>query len=215
MKNKLLLITSISIILGGALFASVSLAKEERERAEVGKPTLYMDDNGDKATSSIKNDDQENKDESATSSNRKNDNNEISSEEHRSEVAQFVKTLLDVADRHEGIGEKVRLVAREQASSTDKVVEAMNTVRTRSNFKTFLIGTDYKNIGKIRSEIAQTKNRLSELNKELEKISTSTDKTSIENEIASLKVDQTKLEEFVKKFEGKFSLLGWFVKLFQ
>ena len=78
---------------------------------------------------------------------------------HRSEVARFVETLLDVADRDDGIGEEVRTIAREQASSSEKIADAVNQIEQRSGVKTFLIGSDYKNIGAIRSEIAQTENR--------------------------------------------------------
>lgn len=213
MKLKLIIL-SLSIILSGTL-VSKALADQNGR-----------DDNERNSTSSI-NDDRENEDRNSTSSREKDDNRNTSStatsakddnnigEEHRSDVANFVKTLLKVADKNEGIGEKIRVIAREQASSTDKVVEAINTIEKRSNFKTFLIGTDYKNIGKIRSEIVQTRNKIDELNRDLAKLATSTDKTSVENEIKSLETSQTKVEDFIKKNENRFSLFGWFVKLFQ
>lgn len=215
MKNSLLIIL-ISLLLGGTLLASVSFAKEERNRVENGKPELLLADN------EIEDDDTEGNDDSMststnTATSTENDENEVEMiiKNHGKNVSDFVKTLLNVADRNNNIGEQVRIVAREQASSTENVVKAMEKVQTRSKFKTFLIGTDYKNLGAIRSEIAQTNSRLSQLDRDLEKITTSSDKTAIMEKIDSLKEEQTKLESFIKTNEGKFSLFGWFVKLFQ
>lgn len=136
-------------------------------------------------------------------------------DEHKSEVAKFVQTLLSVADRLGGIGEQVRVIAQEQASSTEKTVNAIEKVEERSWIKTFLIGSDYKNLGEIRSEIVTTENRLERLSREMEKMASSTEKTAVTAEIQSLKDEQGKLEAFVKTNESKFSIFGWAVKLFQ
>lgn len=214
MKIKLIIL-SLSLILSGTLVSKVFADQNGRDDDERASTSSINDDRDEirNSTSSKERDDDRFSTSTATST-KEDDDNKIG-EEHRSEVANFVQSLLKVADRNGGIGEKVRIVAREQASSSDKIVEAINTIEKRSNFKTFLIGTDYKNIGKIRSEIAQTKNRIDELNRDLSKLATSTDKTAIENEIKSLEASQTKVEDFMKKNESRFSLLGWFVKLFQ
>lgn len=135
-------------------------------------------------------------------------------EEHKSEVAKFVNELNKVAERNGGIGQQVRVVARAQASSSDEVAEAIKGVEARSGFKTFLVGAGYKNLGVIRSDIVQTRNRLDQLSKELEKVASSTDKATIQKEIDDLKAYQIKLETFVKANESRFSLFGWVVRLF-
>lgn len=134
---------------------------------------------------------------------------------HKSEVAKFVQTLLSAADRMGGIGEQVRVIAQEQANSTEKTVKAIEKVEERSWIKTFLIGSDYKNLGEIRSEIVTTENRLERLSREVEKMASSTERTAVTTEIQSLKDEQEKLETFVKTNESKFSIFGWAVKLFQ
>jgi len=135
-------------------------------------------------------------------------------DEHRNGVAIFVKGLLEVSGRVGRIGEKVRTVAQEQASTTEKTIEAIDKVEKRSNFKTFLIGSDYKNLGAIRQEIVQTRNRLNDLNRDLEKVASSTSKTAVMNQIQLMEQEQTKLENFVNTNENRFSLFGWFVKMF-
>ncbi len=98
--------------------------------------------------------------------------------------------------------------------SLDTAGQAMEKIQTRSRIKTFLIGSDYKNLGVLRSEMVQTRNSLQQLNREVEKIQNEGDKTELQNQIQALEQEQVKIENFVKDNESKFSLFGWFVKLF-
>ncbi len=167
--------------------AEVSSGREGEERNELRTGTAIRDDN----------------------------EGENESEARRSTVSTFVKSLLDVAERNNGgIGEQVRVVAREQAESETTTSQAIAEVEGRNSFKTFLIGTDYKNLGMIRSEMVKTSSRIDWLNRLLERMTTSTGATTTLSEIQSLTQAQTKLEDFLKQNESKFSLFGWFVKLF-
>lgn len=136
-------------------------------------------------------------------------------DEHRSEVSKFVQTLLDNADRTGGIGQQVRMIAREQASTSSTTTEAIEKIEKRSGFKTFLIGTDYKNIGALRSEMVQTRNRIEKLRGEISKVSTSTDKTALEEELKNMEQLQDKIQGFITENENKFSLFGWLVRMFE
>ena len=90
----------------------------------------------------------------------------------------------------------------------------MEKVQTRSKIKTFLIGSDYKNLGTLRSEMVQTENRLEQLDKLMENVKNESDKTELQNQRQTLEQEQTKIENFIKENETKFSLFGWLVKLF-
>ncbi|PIZ45073.1 hypothetical protein COY31_01090 [Candidatus Wolfebacteria bacterium CG_4_10_14_0_2_um_filter_39_18] len=135
-------------------------------------------------------------------------------EEHRSAVSNFVQSLLSVADREGGIGEQVRVIAREQNQSASTTVHAMGKIQSRSKIKTFFFGSDYKNLGALRSEIVQTKNRLNQLDKLVENAQTAVDKAELQNQVQTLKQEQQKIDTFLKANENKFSLFGWFTKLF-
>ena len=87
-------------------------------------------------------------------------------------------------------------------------------MEARNWLKTFLLGTDYKNIGMIRSEIAKTQNRINKLTRLLDSMTTSTGSVTTSEQIQNLVQAQTKLSDFIKQNEDKFSLFGWFVKLF-
>lgn len=143
-----------------------------------------------------------------------NDKN-ISGAEHRSIVSTSVQKLLEVADREGGIGEQVKAIANEQNNSKDKVADAIDKVNNRNTVKTFLIGTDYKNIGQLRSEMVTTGNQIDQLNKLLDKTTNADDKTNLQTEIQALMQEQQKINDFIKANESKFSLLGWLVKLFK
>lgn len=133
---------------------------------------------------------------------------------YRNAVSSYVGSLLDVANRNGGIGEKVSDFAKAQVSTSERVSEAMSQIQNRSGLKTFLIGSDYKNLGNLRKEIVQTRNDIEKLNRELESIATSADKVMVTDQIKALESEQAKLEDFVKTNEGKFSLFGWFVRMF-
>ena len=144
-----------------------------------------------------------------------NDKGKETSAEHRSKVAEIVQQLTSVAGQDKNIGEEVRQIAQEEATTTEKQVALMEKVETRGKFKTFLIGTDYKNIGALRSELVTTANHIKRLEKALER-ATSTPEIQVEfnAQITALKETQTNVESFIETNESKFSLLGWLVKFF-
>lgn len=139
---------------------------------------------------------------------------QITAQIHRSAVAKFVQNLLQVADREGGIGEQVRTIAKQQNQSVTSTVSIIEKVQTRNKVKTFLIGSDYKNLGALRSEIVQTRNRLEQLNRLIENAQATTTQAEIQGQVQTLEQEQTKIENFIKTQESKFSLFGWLVKLF-
>jgi hypothetical protein len=138
---------------------------------------------------------------------------QIDAEEHRAAVAEFVENLLLVADREGGIGEQVRVIAQQQNQAVSSTIQIMEKVQTRSRVRTFLFGSDYKNLGALRSETVQTRNRLEQLNRLMESAQNEGDKTELQNQIQALEQEQEKIENFVNDRESKFSLFGWLTKL--
>lgn len=139
----------------------------------------------------------------------------IDIEEHRSNVSNFVQNLIFVANREgNGIGQQVREIAQQQNQAASTTIQAMEKVQERNKIKTFLVGSDYKNLGALRSEMVQTENRLNKLNNLMENVQNEADKTELQNQIQTLQQEQEKIETFVNANEDKFSLFGWFTKLF-
>lgn len=142
------------------------------------------------------------------------DKDELGSQEHRSAAADFVQVLLQAADRDKGLGEQVRVIAREQERDEATTTDAIKKIENRSKVKTFLIGSDYKNLGALRSEMVKTRNRIKQLEGVLGKAKNAANADEIKSQIEALNKEQTKIEAFVKTQEGKFSLFGWLMKLF-
>ncbi|MCX6731675.1 MAG: hypothetical protein NTX55_01670 [Candidatus Parcubacteria bacterium] len=142
---------------------------------------------------------------------------QINGTEHKNTVATFVQKLSKVADKEKGeMGEQVKAVARAQEEIKDKVADTIDKIQNRNKIKTFLIGTDYKNIGQLRSEMVKTGNQIDQLERLLNKATTTSEetKTTLQGQIQTLQQDQQKIEDFLKANESKFSLFGWFAKLF-
>ena len=140
---------------------------------------------------------------------------QVTGAEHRSTVSTSVQSLLNAADKEQGgVGEQVRGVAQQLSESNDRIANALDKIQNRNKFKTFLIGTDYKNIGQLRSEMVKTRNQIDWLNRLLDKTTSEESKTSIQGQISSLELEQQKIDDFLKANESKFSMLGWFVKVF-
>ena len=155
--------------------------------------------------------DQNQANENSTSS----EKGQLNAGEHRSTVANFVQSLLSVANREQGgIGQQVRIIAQQQNDSEATTSQAMDKVQTRNKIKTFLIGSDYKNLGALRSELVKTRNRIDQLNRLLPNVQNASSTVEIQSQIQTLEQEQTKIENFIKAQEGKFSLFGWLVKLF-
>lgn len=138
---------------------------------------------------------------------------QIQTQEHRSAVADFVQSLERVADDKFGIGQQVRTIAQEQNQSAETTVQAMEKVQTRNRIKAFFLGSDYKNLGALRSEMVKTRNRLEQLNRLMENVGEE-EKTELQNKIQAMEQEQEKIESFIKENESKFSLFGWVAKLF-
>lgn len=147
---------------------------------------------------------------------KKNENKgQDTAELHRSTVATFVQSLLAVSDREGGIGQEVRVIAEQQNDTKDRASDLIYAVENRNKVKTFFIGTSYKNLGELRSQMVQTRNQIEQLTRLVVKAENDQDKAELQTQIQTLEQEQTKINDFITQNESKFSLFGWAVKLFR
>jgi len=213
MTKKFIIFLSVAVVFSLVLIAANSaIAKAEKNQNQEGIGNV------DNSSLTVTNTNIETgtttSGEDGVGPNGNNEKGQLNAEAHRSTVANFVQSLLQVANREGGIGQQVRVIAQQQNDAKEKVVSAIGEIQNRSKIKTFLIGTDYKNIGALRSEMVQTRNRLDQLNRLIESATNEVDKTELQNQITTLGQEQQKINDFLKANESKFSLFGWFVKLF-
>lgn len=216
-KNSQLFI--VSLILGIIFFVPVGFTKAENvnlinvngEQANVNENQANVNENQAKINEKQN---KINENQANVNENQRN-KNQINGADHRSTVATFVQSLLNVADREQGgIGDQVRVIANEQNDIKDNVANEIDKIKNRSGLKTFFFGTNYKNIGQLRSEMVKTGNHIDQLNALLDQTTNAEDKINLQTQITALTQEQQKINDFVKANESKFSLLGWFVKLF-
>jgi hypothetical protein len=150
---------------------------------------------------------------SAIAKQEQNQQGQTNAQQHRSEVANFVQGLVHIADREPGgIGEQVRTIAQEQNKSASTTIQAMETVQNRNKITAFLFGSDYRNLGALRSEMVHTRNRLEQLNRIMENVENEEDRVELQNQIQEMEQEQERIENFIKEQEGQFSLFGWLLK---
>ncbi len=133
--------------------------------------------------------------------------------EYRSTVSSAVAKLTELAGKDKNIGEELKMIAKEQEESKEKVAEAIEMIESRNWLKTFLIGTDYKNLGKMRSELVTTENHINRLTKAEERAKDPEVKAELQEQRTILESTMEKVESFIKENEDKFSVFGWVVKM--
>lgn len=144
------------------------------------------------------------------------ENSDNASDQYQSEVSTVIQGLEKIANEDKEIGDELKVIIQTEKNLSEQTKKNINTAKERSNFMTFLIGSDYENLGKIRSRLVTTRNSIEKLIKVLETITSVNTKTELQNQIENLLFIQTRIENFIKNEEtqGNFSLFGWLVKLF-
>ncbi|HEY4508827.1 MAG TPA: hypothetical protein VJC13_00920 [Candidatus Paceibacterota bacterium] len=216
MKTKIIL---SSIIFLSATMFSVAGAQSVNVNANV---SLQANGNGNATSTAAKTSIRGNATSTATindkgsnaTSTDANTDGQLTAEAHRSAVASFVQSLLMIANRENAIGAEVRVVAQSQNDSASTTAEAMTKVEDRGALRTLFFGSDYKNLGVIKSEIVTAENNINQLKNLLAKTTSDTDKAELTAQIKVLEDSKVKVDAFVKTHESSFSLFGWFTKIF-
>jgi len=139
---------------------------------------------------------------------------QFTADAHRSTVATFVQSLLAVADREGNLGEQVRIIAQAQKDSEATTTGAIEKVSSRGSLSTLFFGSDYANLGILRSGMVTTQNHLDRLNVVLASTTDTTDRAALTDQINALALDQASIQDFVTTHENSFSFFGWFTRLF-
>jgi hypothetical protein len=136
-------------------------------------------------------------------------------QQHRNEVSAAVQILVRAAEREQGgIGPQVSEMAKKIDDAAATSSQAMVKIESRNMIQTFLFGSDYKNLGELRRQVSATRNDLEQLNRLSETAKYGTSTVEIQEQVSILQQTQAQIENFIKEQEGKFSLFGWLVKMF-
>lgn len=135
----------------------------------------------------------------------------------RAHIGPALSALLHASSSREednNVAQEVQDVISEHASSSEHMMEAAKQVESRPGWLTLLIGSDFKNLGELRSELSTTQNSIDRLTKAKDKATSPTVQAEITTQIHVLEDTASTTEHFVKDNESKFSFLGWLFKFF-
>ncbi len=135
-------------------------------------------------------------------------------EERRSRVANAVQEILQVADRSEGIGQEVSVIAGEQLEYQERAQESLDKAQQRGGVARFFLGPDYRALKQAQANLDFFHNNLEELQGVKEGLTDPEDREVVQAQIDELEDLRDELLQEVAEAEQGFSLLGWLFRLF-
>ncbi len=135
-------------------------------------------------------------------------------EKHRKAASGFISSLYKAAKIVPEHADELKKIAQEQNQSEVVIVTAMEEIENRGKYWQMIVGSDYKGANQIRAEIGKTAGRLRKLEIIAENTENQDVKIIIEKQIGVMRKEIQKLENFTAFHQKKFSLLGWFLRLF-
>lgn len=133
--------------------------------------------------------------------------------QRRSEVANAVQLMLQVADREGGIGEQVRVIAQNQNKNQEEIENNLEEVENRGEVAKFLIGPNYGQIKNTEKLLEQNRLHISQLNEIKTQLTNEDDIEIIADQIEVLEQANVQIENALENEEKSFSLFGWMFKL--
>jgi hypothetical protein len=144
------------------------------------------------------------------------DDDELSGD-HKSVVAKAVEDLLFVAnvEGENGIGQKVREIARAQRDSSEKVNTLVDDAQSRSKFSELILGPKYADLNALQTQIAANQARLQSLSEVKSQLTDADLQEVIKEHIDALTEENEKLQGFISGKEKQKGLFGWVFRLLQ
>lgn len=135
------------------------------------------------------------------------------SEQRRSQVANAVQTMLQVADREGGIGQQVRVIAQNQNQNQVKLEKNVEKIQDRGGFAKFFIGPNYKEIKDAQKTLEQNKEQIKQLNQIKNQLYNQGNQQQLTEQIRVLEQTNQEIETLLTDAQKGFSLFGWLNKL--
>ena len=137
---------------------------------------------------------------------------------HTLKVKEIVTGLEDVALEEEVTGDtevagELKDVAGEIENMAVKAAESIDELENRPAWKTFLVGTDYENLGQLRSALVQTDNSIRKITQTMARVEGEDSDLALQQRLGELNQERNRIVQIIREEEQKFSLFGWLLKL--
>ena len=136
------------------------------------------------------------------------------SELRRSRVSNAVQSMLEVAERNQGVGQQIRNITQTQVQVQEQAEEALELAQQRKGFMKFLIGPDYSRLKTVEDRLEQHNQNLEELKVLKEEVESEEDVALFDEQIQVMEDVKQELEGELTESESGFSLFGWMNRMF-
>lgn len=137
---------------------------------------------------------------------------------HRSAVAEFAESLLQVANREDergaDLGEHIRIIAQAEKEAEPTTTTAIERVAFRGTLSSFVFGSDQEHLRLLKDSLMKTEGHLADLAVIRESAIDPITRAMLLTQIERLKKDQEILQKFTVAHENRFSVFGWVAQLF-
>ena len=134
--------------------------------------------------------------------------------EKRSEVANAVQEMLQIAERSGGIGQQVKVIAQAQNQNQEKLETSLEKVQSRGDFAKFFIGPKYGDINEAEELLAQNREQIKQLNQVKNQLINQADQDKLMEQVQIIEKANLEIKNTLDGAQKGFSLFGWAFKLF-
>ena len=135
-------------------------------------------------------------------------------EQRRSQVADAVQEMLQVAERNGGIGQQVKTIAQTQTQNQEKLEASLQKVQSRSGFAKFFVGPNYGEINNAKKILEQNKEQIKQLSQVKNQLANQGDAQNLTQQIQTLEQASLQIENSLGTAQKGFSLFGWMFRMF-
>ena len=143
-----------------------------------------------------------------------NENGVTNGEARRSQVANAVQEMLQIADRSGGIGEQVRVIAQAQNQNQERLENNLEKIQNRNRVAKFFIGPNYEEVKEAQNNLEQNRERVRQLKEIKTQLGDEADNQSLGEQIQLLEQANAEAEISLDNSTKGFSLLGWLFRFF-
>lgn len=184
------------------------LRLEDRQRLMDGTGT------GTQAQNQIRNQGQEQQAQNQEAEGRDDSETGIeNAEQRRSQVANAVQEMLQIAERNGGIGQEIKTIAQNQEQNQEQLESSLEKIQNRNGFVKFFIGPNFGEINNAQQLLEQNREQTLQLNEIQTRLNNQRDSQNLQERIRTLEQANLGAENILARAQKGFSLLGWLFKL--
>lgn len=138
--------------------------------------------------------------------------------QHKKIITQVVTKLEEVSKTEKGagnkeVGEEIAEVAETEEEIAAETVEAIDAVESKPKWQVLLFGSDYKNLGQLRSSLAHNTNSIRKLTRNTASVTESSSSAQVQSQLSVLELERERILNVIRTNEDQFSILGWVSRL--